>query len=231
MITLLITAVILAVQTCSQYQGPISEPAWSGQYAGQTTHRAVGPCQITSPTQAIPQGCSPEQVTLAIGNGGQYGQQAQYATGGYGSHVGNAQTQVQYQQPTKKLKRPSLRGSLGLEFDHSVSGTLFETNTAVGPTTYNRAAFAEESSTSGVVIGGDRVRNVYTSDPERISAPAISFDDVYYAPLRVSGGLEYIFSDHVTTFANAGYTRAEGKKGGSVGIIDSLTQNSHYGYI
>lgn len=56
----------------------------SSQYDYQTGRKQLGRCQITSPTQPIPQGCRPEQVTLAIG-GGQGAQpyaQNQYATGG-----------------------------------------------------------------------------------------------------------------------------------------------------
>jgi len=55
-----------------------------------------------------------------------------------------------------------------------------------------------------------------------IIRPAISFDDVYTAPLRISGGLEYILGDHATVYASAGFTRAEGKGGGSVVINEEL---------
>ncbi|PHR91312.1 MAG: hypothetical protein COA69_12435 [Robiginitomaculum sp.] len=202
-------------------------------YGMQPVQQALGPCQITSPTQHIPQGCTPEQVTLALasptqlgpqaqlGSQAQAGSQYQYTTGGYGNHVGSAQSAAQYQAPEKKLKRPWLRGSFGLEIDHSVSGELYQPSGAVGPLSYNRATFAE-SGTSGVVISGDLTTTTYTSIPERVLAPDISFDDVYTAPLRITGGLEVILSDHATVFANAGYTRAEGKKGGGVDIVDGL---------
>lgn len=175
--------------------------------------------------QPVPQGCRPEQVTLALGNAqsGQYGQ-SQYATGGYGSHAGNATANTRYHTPAKQKRRPKLRGSLGLEVDHSVSGTLFDPSGNLGAGAYNRAAFAE-AYTTGSVAAGSTEDVLYTSLPEEVLAPQISFDDVYTAPIRITAGLEYIFSDHVTAFANAGYTRAEGKTGGGATVVDTLTES------
>ena len=96
---------------------------------------------------------------------------------------------------------------------------MFEPGIAGGAALYDRLAF-QEGSTS--VTGATRQDIVYTSVPEGVEAPTISFDDVYTAPLRLTGGVELIMSDHATVFANAGYTRAEGKKGGGVSIIDEL---------
>lgn len=187
----------------------------------------AGACQITSPTQRVPQGCAQENVTLAVGGvggaGSQYGQQGQYTTGGYGSHSGgNVQTSTQYHTSADpKFKRPKLRGSLGLEIDHSVSGNLYAPGVSGSVAAYNRANFAE-GFTTGSIAGRQVVQTLYTSVPEQVLSPEISFDDVYTAPLRLTGGLEYIFSDHATVFANAGYTRSEGKKGGGAQIIDEL---------
>lgn len=180
-------------------------------------------CQISSPTQAIPQGCSPDQVTLGMGSAN-YGQQAQYTSGSYGSQVANARTNAVYAKPAPTIKRPVLRGTFGLEFDHSVGGTLYDTSTAGGAGAYNRAAFAE-TTVSGVVVDGNLVTTTYSSAPERIDAPQISFDDIYTAPLRVSGGLELILSDHATMYANAGYTVSETKDGVGSTVIDTLTQS------
>jgi hypothetical protein len=192
----------------------------NGQYGKQAAHyqqqrpAQMGPCQIKSPMQPVPQGCRPEQVTLAIGNGHQGGQYAggQYANSGYGSHAGQASANTQYHAPKKRNKRPLLRGSLGLEIDHSVSGNLYDPGVSAGVAAYDRLAVQEGFST-GSIAGGLVTDTIYTSVPERIEAPTISFDDVYTAPLRITGGLEMIMSDHATVFANAGYTRAEGKKG------------------
>ncbi|MBL4870303.1 MAG: hypothetical protein JKX72_05060, partial [Robiginitomaculum sp.] len=109
----------------------------------------------------------------AYGNqsGAYAGQQAQYTTGGYGSHVGSAQT-AGYIKAAPTVKRPTLRGSFGLEFDHSLAGTLYDTANGTGASAYNRAAFAEAFQ-SGVIIDGDLVTTTYTSTPERILAPEI----------------------------------------------------------
>lgn len=194
-------------------------------YTGQQSYAAAGPCQIATPMQPIPQGCRPEQVTLALahGQGAQYGQ-AQYTTGGYGSHAGQANANTQYHVPEQRKKRPWLRGSLGLEIDHSVSGNLYSPAGSTAVANYDRAQFAE-GFTSGSVASGTVTSTSYTSSDARlgvVEAPDISFDDVYTAPLRITGGLEAIFSDHATVFANAGYTRAEGKKGGGVQINEEL---------
>jgi len=192
----------------------------AGHYGHQAGQARMGPCQISSPMQPVPQGCRPEQVTLALGNqqAGHYGQSG-YTSGGYGSHAGDASASTQYHTPKSRKKRPLLRGSFGLEIDHSVSGTLFEPGIAGGAALYDRLAFQEGSSS---VNGATRQDIVYTSVPESIEAPTISFDDVYTAPLRITGGVEFIMSDHATVFANAGFTRAEGKKGGGASIVDEL---------
>ncbi len=195
------------------------------QYGQRGGQRRAGPCQINTPTQPIPQGCRPEQVTLAVGGAQGYGQnaQGQYASAGYGSHADVAQRVGQHQKPQRRQKRPWLRGQFGLEIDGVASGELFAPGTEGGAAVYDRLLF-REGSVTGSVSSGQTVTTVVSSIPERIIAPTISFDDVYSAPLRVSAGLEAILSNHVTVFANAGYTRAEGKIGGGVEIIDELRQ-------
>ena len=201
------------------------ESSNSGHYAAKSGQARLGPCQISSPMQAVPQGCRPEQVTLALGGqqSAQYGQ-TQYATAGYGSHAGNAAASTQYHTPKKRVKRPWLRGSLGMEIDHSVGGNLYSPSAALSAAGYDRALFAE-GSTTGSVADGTTTSTLYTSSNARlgmINAPDISFDDVYTAPLRITGGVELIMSDHATVFANAGFTRAEGKKGGGAEINEEL---------
>ncbi len=195
------------------------------QQGHQVGQRALGRCQITSPTQRIPQGCRPEEVTLAINSPATgYPQQAQYTNNGYGSHVGAAQTAQAGYAPQVKAKRPRLRGQFGLEIDRSVGGELYATEITPLVAAYDRPTF-EEGSVTGTVADGTVTRQIYTSSPARIGeilTPKISFADVYSAPLRISGGFEYIMGDHATVYANAGYTRAEGKKGGSVAINEEL---------
>jgi hypothetical protein len=200
---------------------------YNGAY-GQNTANAglrgvAGPCQITSPTQRIPQGCRPEQVTLAVGgaqNAG-YAPQGQYTSGSYGSHVQNVYGSSYQVEPERRKKRPWIRGQFGLEIDHSVSGDIYDPGVSGSASTYNRAEF-QEGFINGDVQSGNTVTTIYTSVPERIAAPTISYDDVWTAPLRISAGLEFILSDHATVYANGGFTRAEGKKGGGAAIIDEL---------
>ncbi|MCF6220904.1 MAG: hypothetical protein L3J65_07310 [Robiginitomaculum sp.] len=198
------------------------------QYNVQSGRRALGRCQITTPTQRIPQGCRPEQVTLALGGSqaGYGGQAGQYTSGGYGSHVGAAQMAQANYAPQAQVKRPRLRGQFGLEIDHSVGGELYATEITPLVAAYDRPTF-EEGSVTGSVADGRTTTVTYTSSPARIGeiyTPKISFDDVYTAPLRVSGGFEYILGDNATVFATAGYTQAEGKKGGSVAINEELLE-------
>lgn len=219
----------------SSYYGGKAPAVDNGRYASQGGNNyqrqqqrqpRMGACQISSPTQRIPQGCSPEQVTLATtGAQAGYGQQAQYTSGGYGSHAQNARTQGQHQAVKRGYTKPKLRGSLGLEIDHSVSGNLYDPGLSAAVAGYNRASYAE-GFTAGSVASGTVENTLYSSVSERIESPTISFDDVYTAPFRVTGGLEYIFNNHTTAFANAGYTRAEGKKGGGVAIIDELRRTT-----
>ncbi|HHL42926.1 MAG TPA: hypothetical protein ENJ42_04850 [Hellea balneolensis] len=203
----------------------------SNQYGvryAQSKHNAayglrpqMGPCQITAPTQPIPRGCRAEQVTLALVQTQPAAQYGQYTTGAYGSQVGASEQKPSYSAGGPKLRKPKLRASFGLEIDHSVSGTLYDPGLSANVLAYDRNLYAEGTAT-GSVGSGQVVSTVYTSVPERIAAPTISYDDVYTAPLKISGGLEFIMGKHATVFANAGYVRAEGKKGGGVQIIDEL---------
>jgi len=55
-------------------------------------------------------------------------------------------------------------------------------------------------------------QTVRTPGVESTSAPAISFDDVWSAPVGLKGGLEYIVNDKTTVFAAGGYTHAKGNE-------------------
>ena len=208
-------------QSAGRYNG-----AYGQSNAGAGLRGTVGPCQITSPTQRVPQGCRPEQVTLAVGgaqNAG-YAAQGQYTSGSYGSAVQNVYGASYQVEPERRKKRPWIRGQLGLEIDHSVSGDIYDPGLSAAVLGYNRLDFIEGGST-GSVADGQVITTTYSSVAEKIDSPTISFDDVYTAPFRVSGGLEVILSDHATVFANAGYTVAEGKKGGGARIVDTLIKD------
>jgi len=194
------------------------------QYNMGSGQRTLGRCQITSPTQPIPSGCRPEDVTLAFGGAQNYSQQGQYTSGGYGTHVGAAKSAQAGYTPEQRFKRPILRGQFGLEIDYSISGELYDPGVSAAVASYDRSAFAE-GVTEGSIAAGSVTTTTYTSSDlrlGRIIAPRISLGDVYTAPLRASAGLEMILNDHLTLYADAGYTRAEGKKGGGVTINEEL---------
>lgn len=219
----------------SNYSGKYAQnPNAAGQQAGRNVTRSgANHCQIQSPTQPIPQGCSPDQVTLGLGGassssaaayGGATNSGGQYTNGGYGSHAADARRNVAFQSVTKQARRPKLRGSFGLEIDHSVSGDLYRPGISNAVANYNRPEFAE-GSVSGSIASGEVTTMTYTSSDARLGrviAPNISYDDVHTAPFRISAGAEYIMSDHATVFGNVGYTHAEGKKGGGVQINEEL---------
>ncbi|MCF6275302.1 MAG: hypothetical protein L3J05_06025, partial [Robiginitomaculum sp.] len=105
-----------------------------------------------------------------------------------------------------------------------VSGVLYSPGVSAAVIGYNRPTYAE-STVTGSVAAGTIETTTYTSSDARLGrvlTPTISFDDVYTAPLRVTGGLEMILGDHATVFASAGYTRSEGKKGGGVEVNEEL---------
>lgn len=192
----------------------------AAQFGSAVHGRNIGaqfnPCALQSANQPIPRGCRPEQVTIA-GNGVS-AHAPQYIDKGFGSHAHGAGY-----KPTaaKRARKPKLRASLGLGIDRSISGNLFDPSVSSGAATYNRAAFTEGTVT-GTVPDGAVVTTTYTSVPERLIGPTISNDDIYGAPLQITGGLEYIVTDNATLYANAGYTRDKGGSGGGVVVMDEL---------
>ena len=194
----------------------------SGQYGQQA--RQHDPCQIMAPTQPIPRGCAPHQVTLGAQNG--FPQQpnfgsGQYASGGYGSHAGNAQQHAGQRAQKPGLRKPKFRGQMSMGFEKSNSGNYLDYTklTGLDPAGgYNPDDFAE-GFTSGSPSSGNVTTTVYSGVVEQILQPNVAFDDVHSTPFRVAGGLEYIFSPRTTAFANAGYSYAEGTKGGGASVI------------
>ena len=204
------------------------------QRSAQNYGAQHNPCQIYSPQQPVPRGCDPASVTLGT-QGAQYGgypQQpnfggGQYANQGYGSHAGVAGQQAANYNPRKQIRKPRWRGSMSLGVEKSYSGSLLEFAKVpvLDPTAgYNPQDYNEGRST-GSPASGRTVASTWTANDQNVSGtgvftpnqyeealmPDVSFDDVYTTPLRIAGGVEYIMSPRTTFFANAGYSKAEGK--------------------
>jgi len=213
---------------------------------------AAARCQIFSPQQPIPQGCRPEQVTLATAPQGGFPQQpqfgqAQYASGAYGTAAAQAGQMAAHHRTGPKLKKPRLRGALSLGLEKSNSGSLIDYNefTALDPFgSYDPQDF-NEGTISGSEAAGAITRVNYTANrqnesglgiftPEtfdRVNSPSIAFDDAYSTPATIQAGLEYILNDSMTVFANGGYTHAEGEDGKVASVDASLyrrTETTNY---
>jgi len=200
----------------SKHQNPYAKQKSAGQgyYAQQGQYgqpRAGQHCQIATPRQPIPRGCRPEQVTIGTptslypqaGYAAQSGfpqqpsfGEPQYTNGGYGQAVGKGSA-VGYHASGPKKRKPKLRGFLSLGAERSVSGDLITV-------TYTANDFIDAQLLSP--------QTVRTPGVESTSAPAISFDDVWSAPVGLKGGLEYIVNDKTTVFAAGGYTHAKGNE-------------------
>ncbi len=205
----------------------------SGQFFGQNqyagAHQAFGanPCQIFTPTQPIPRGCNPADVTLAT-NGTAFPQSpnfsgGDYISGGYGTHAAQAGQQAAFYQPKKKLRKPRWRGNLALGVEKSLSGDFIdEDNFPVSSIiNYDPLDFVESFQT-GSQANGQVTTTQYFSEIEQIIAPNISFEDVHSAPLTFTGGVEFIATPSTTLFANAGYTAADGESFEAVNVIGEL---------
>ena len=217
---------------------------------GQHQYRAQhDPCQIYSPQAPVPQGCHPSQVTL--GTAGGFPQQpnfggGQYASQGYGSHAGVAHQQAANYQPRKnKLRKPRFRGSLSLGIEKSNSGDLLDFGSVPGlnpAAGYNPQDFIE-GSLSGSQADGAIVDTTYTANDrdvtnifqppgpgflgyEQALTPNLSFDDVYSTPARLAIGGEYILTPRTTVFANAGFSKSEGKSLGVASVEATLYQQT-----
>lgn len=205
-------------------------------------------CHIEHRQAPIPPGCHPSQVKVVGSQAPSFGQpsrgatqfsggfpqqpqfgQAQYTTGGYGSHAGgNVHTGLHQGQTTPATRRPKFRGTLELSAEKSASGNVIDYSKAPSapfsgydPDLYN------EGRTSGSITEGQVINNRYyvnsrlqnTPNPwDDLSAPDISFEDAWSTPSTVALGGEFILSDKATLFAKAGYTRAEGTSGGATTI-------------
>lgn len=247
----------------SGYENPYAKQkaGHHGQYGQQMAgQRSAGShCQIATPRQPIPRGCRPEQVTIGTpgyghqqaGYGAQGGfpqqpnfGQPQYASGGYGSAVGQNQAMAHHPRGPRKSK-PKLRGSLSIGAEKSIDGNLIDPDVrgiigvdgGYNPQTFNQG-FSEGTAASGFVTSTSFTANnlaagdlVSRGDSDAIfvdgqfdsaSDRDISFTNAWSTPTNIKGGLEYIVNNRFTTFANVGYTYAEGEAKEAVSVDGTL---------
>jgi len=205
----------------------------------QPIPRGCDPASVTLATPGSQYGGFPQEPNFGGGYGAQYGgQSGQYASQGYGSHAGVAGQQAAHYNPRKQLRKPRWRGAMSLGVEKSFSGSLLEFASVptldpvagYNPQTYNEGVFtgspASGSTTNTTWTANDQNLAGYSvltpNQYEEAIKPDISFDDVYTTPLRVAGGVEYIMGAKTTLFANAGYSKAEGKNADIASINATL---------
>jgi len=201
---------------------------YGSQQGGQQA-RSYDPCQIMSPTQPIPRGCAPSQVT--VGAQGGFPQQpnfgaGQYTNSGYGSHAGSAGNYNAQAKRGPRLRKPKLRGTLSAGFEKSIGGSYLDYNKTSPVTGGYTASDYDQRNESGSPTSGSVTTTTWTVDDATVStnSPTISNDDVHSTPFRVAGGLEYIMSPRTTVFANAGYSVSEGKSIGGTSYEGDVVQ-------
>lgn len=173
----------------------------------------------------------------------QFGQ-PQYTDGGYGSAVGQTAALAHHTSGPKKRK-PKLRGSLSLGLERSIDGDFlnFDDRLDLGIGKYNPQDY-NESFREGTEASGSVVRTTYTASDqipsgqfsqarvredgrfETADQSNYEFKDVWLTPLNVKGGLEYIFNDNTTVFANGGYTYAAGNAGPPTTVTATLIKET-----
>lgn len=170
----------------------------------------------------------------------------QRATGQYGSHAGgNVHAAGLRGAHGPAIRKPRFRGALDLGVEKSVGGDLL--NYAKAPfdptATYNPYDYAEASR---VGTPNSVTRNVWAADNgdqsgrfwdysrqdpnfptpdfaaaapwDRVSAPDVSFGDVWSIPATVGLSGEYIVSDRATVFGRVGYSASEGTNNDAASI-------------
>ncbi len=222
-------------QAAGRYQGAQHSPQPRGYAPQQRGYGAQAPtygrCEITSVSMPVPQGCSPEQVTIAL-PGGQYGGAYGQSAGGYGQ----TQAQSQYQAPAagsygrslgdinraqaaanqgfhKSWTRPRFRLTGTTGFETSVSGDAY--NSGDLPELYDPLLHVEATG-EGSEADGQTILNVYEPRIDNVpgaenQSPSISISDLYAAPFTLGAGAEYQLNDRFAAFANASYSAARGR--------------------
>ena len=171
--------------------------------------------------------------------------QPQYTDGAYGSAVGQKSAALGHHTSGPKKRKPKLRGSLSIGAEKSIDGNLIDPDIrgiigvdgGYNPQTFNQG-FSDGTAASGFVTTTSFTANnlaagdlVSQGDPDAIFVDGqfdsatnrdISFTNAWSTPTNIKGGLEYILNDKFTTFANVGYTYAEGESKEAVSVDGTL---------
>lgn len=206
----------MRIAACALSAVLMSGCSWFGGYGpSDASYQSQG--YYGNGHNAVNQGGFPQHPDFANG----------YTTGGYGSHADTA-GHYNDQPKSKKPRKPKLRGVFSLGFEKSVSGALLDYSKFPGINPeggYNPANF-NQSTVEGSVGDGLVTDRDYTATTNFVNKPALSFDDVYSTPTRISAGLEYILSPKATLFANAGYSHAQGEAGSNVSVEATLLRTT-----
>jgi len=178
--------------------------------------------------------------------------QPQYTDGAYGQAVGRNPAMAHHTTGPKKRKPKlrgslslgaeksidgnlidrDLRGIVGLDgtYDPQNYNQGFVTGTAAaGSVTTTR--FTANSLAAGNILRGDEntpgdpdaiFRDNGDGGVDGIDARDISFTNAWSTPINIKGGLEHIINNNFTTFANVGYTYAEGETIDAVSVDGTL---------
>ncbi|MEE9347720.1 MAG: hypothetical protein V3U82_05965 [Robiginitomaculum sp.] len=223
-----------------QHQQRMAQNPYGQQARGAIRQQRGGPCEIRSVAQPAPQGCSPEQVTIALpgggsnnmGYGGGYNTAPTQTTGQYGTHTQNTQNALRAAQLAghQNWTRPRFRvnGSFGME--HSINGEAFQPEDLTA--LYNPLTHIN-GSTQGTPAAGQTTTHAFTpfdinypggvATPDlsgiTASMPGVSNSDIHPIPMTLSVGAEYAVADNVSIFTNASHTASQG--GGAGGVTYS----------
>jgi len=221
-----------AQQASGRYHGPQGQAVHNtGQYQSPYQARSNSRCEIRNVSQPVPQGCRPEDVTIALPSSGyaHSGQSQAPAAGSYGHSVGDAgrAKAASSNGIHQTWQRPRLRLNASTGFETSVSGAAFN---ASGFTSLYDPTSQIGQTITGAPSTGQVVTTVYSAEDFTTTGKDVSFSDLYAAPFSLGGGAEYQLNDRMAVFANAGYTHAAGRNGGGQGVVgaaraDISTQN------
>lgn len=213
-----------------------------------------GPCEITSVSHPIPQGCSPEQVTIALPGashaqyGANYGAVQQPSQNAYGKAVKDAKRNSGLVSAVthNNWARPRLRLTGSLGFEDSVSGQLYNVDTlssVYDPTTHFESTAAGSPAAGQVIeneyyvpnpLGTPSATNPSTSVENTfilVDSPTVNVGDAYTLPFSAGIGGEYQVSNNFAVFGNLSYSKAQAEHVSGIryeGNVENYQQVTDY---